>query len=62
MTPYSPPEAPERPTILICPPESLVAEAARKELAAVPGVWGRRGRLVHVHVHEGQEGKRNMPR
>jgi len=61
MTPSSPPERPERPTILVCPPESQVAEAARKALATVPGVYGRRGRLVHVHVHAGQDGKRIMP-
>lgn len=52
---------PERPTILICPPESLVANAARIALAAVPGVYARRGRLVHVHCHAGQDGKRIMP-
>ena len=51
----------DRPTILICPPETLVAEAAREALAAVPGVYARRGRLVHVHRHAGQDGKRTIP-
>lgn len=56
------PEIPhKRPTILICPPESLVADAAREALAAVTGVYARRGRLVHVHRHAGQDGKRIIP-
>lgn len=50
-----------RPTILICPPETLVADAAREALASVPGVYARRGRLVHVHRHAGQDGKRTIP-
>ena len=61
MSTTSPPERPERPTILICPPESLVAEAAREALAVVPGVYGRRGRLVHVHAQTDQDKKRIMP-
>jgi len=51
----------DRPTILICPPETLVVDAAREALAAEPGVYARRGRLVHVHRHAGQDGKRTMP-
>ena len=50
-----------RPTILNASPEYLVADAAREALAAVPGVYARRGRLVHVHRHAGQDGKRTIP-
>lgn len=52
---------PDRPIILVCPPETLVASAAREALAAVPGVYARRGRLVHVYRHAGQDGKRIIP-
>lgn len=49
------------PTILVLPPEVEVAEAGRKALATVPGVYARRGRLVHVHRHAGEKGKRTIP-
>lgn len=52
---------PKRPTILVCPPEVQVAEAARQALATVPGVYVRRGRLVHVHHNTGENGKGTIP-
>lgn len=53
---------PERPTILVAPPENQVAEAGREALSRVPGVYARRGSLVHVHRHNaGTEGKRTIP-
>lgn len=51
----------DRPTIVVLPPEVEVAEAGRKALSAVPGVYARRGRLVHVHRHSGEKGKRTIP-
>jgi len=51
-----------RPTILVAPPENEVADAGREALANVPGVYARRGSLVHVHRHSaGTEGKRSIP-
>lgn len=50
-----------RPVILVAPPEVEVADAAREALATVDGVYVRRGRLVHVHRHAGDDGKRVIP-
>ncbi|WP_257310906.1 hypothetical protein [Geothrix fuzhouensis] len=50
-----------RPTILVCPPEVEVADASREALWPVDGVYARRGRLVHVHRHSGENGKRTIP-
>ena len=52
---------PELPTILITPPETKVAEAAREAISALPGMYVRGGRLVHVHRYSGNEGKRTIP-
>ena len=50
-----------RPVILVCPPEVEVADASREALAPMEGVYARRGRLVHVHRHSGEDGKRTIP-
>lgn len=52
----------KRPTILIVPPENVVANAARRALASVPGVYVRRGSLTHVYrPHPGKDGTRIIP-
>ena len=50
-----------RPVILVCPPEVEVADASREALWPMDGVYARRGRLVHVHRHSGEDGKRTIP-